>query len=189
MADYYSNMSGTGGFPYAERATLVESVKIPICEKFTLKYFDPEFKDDVHSTESGEDSYKDRYYELDFEKAFPMPWDLLPSGIKGKFSVTVLMPSTTEVSDAVDKDTKKPIQTGFKGSKVVTSSYQTSNYITLTIPRYLLYQFLGTNKITVDNQTKTAYATIPKGTEFILVSIGGKNDSTKMRLIGIYTID
>ena len=67
-----------------------------------------------------------------------MPWDILPSGIQGKFRISILMPSTTDVSEAVDKDTKKPTQTGFKGSKVISASYQTSNYVSLTIPRYIL---------------------------------------------------
>ena len=145
MANYYDGMTSSSGMPYIERATLLETIKIPVAmEQLTLGYFDPEFKDETYNTESGEDSYVDRYYEFDTVKAFVMPWDSLPTGIQGKFSIPILLPSTTDAAelDAVDKDARKATQTGFKGSKLVTSSYQTSNYVTLTIPRYMLYQFI-----------------------------------------------
>lgn len=188
MSNYYDNIATS--FPYPERATLIEDVRIPInMDKLTLNYFNPNLVEETKPTGSGEDSYTNSYYEFDFDKVFSFPWDLITSNVQGKFSVPVLMPATTEITDAVDKDTRSPKQTGFKGSKVITSSYQSSNYFTLTIPKYMLYQFIGSTKMTIDNKTKTAYCTIPKGTEWILVSIGAKQDSTKMRIIGLYTLD
>ena len=188
MSNYYDN--AVSSFPYPERAVLLEAVKIPInMDKLNLSFFKPEFKEDVHGTESGEDSYKDRYYDFDFELSFSFPWDMLPSGIKGKFSIPILVPSIVDIGDAVDKDSSKPRQTGFKGSKPVASSYQKSNYVELTIPRYMLYQFIGSNKVTVDSKTKSAYCTIPKGTEMIVVSPGSRQDISKFRIIGLYSVD
>lgn len=188
MSNYYDNPAS---FPYPERATLIEAVKIPInVENLTLSYFDPELKEETVPTESGEDSCKIKYYEFAFDKVFNLPWNLLPSSVEGKFRISILMPTIeTTDEDAIDKNTRTPKQTGFKGQKIISSSYQSSNYVNLKIPRYMLYQFIGSTKVTVDGKTKTAYATIPKGTEFILVSIGSKSDSTKMRLIGLYTVD
>lgn len=187
MANYYDNISSS--FPYPERATLIEAVKIPVnMDKLTLNYFNPKLKEETKPTGSGEDSYTNSYYEFDFDKVFSFPWDMITGNVQGKFSVSILMPTTTEVTDAVDKDTRSPKQTGFKGAKVVTSSYQSSNYLTLTIPKYILYQFIGSTKLTIDNKTKSAYCTIPKGTEFIAVVPGAKQDSTKMRIIGLYSV-
>lgn len=188
MSNYYDDAATS--FPYPERAVLLEAVKIPInTEKLTLNVFDPKLIEETKPTGSGEDSYSTKYYEFDFSKVFSFPWDMLPSGITGKFSIPILVPSTVDIGDAVDKDNSKPRQTGFKGAKPVASSYQKSNYVELTIPRYMLYQFIGSNKVTIDSKTKSAYCTIPKGTEFICVSTGAKQDISRVRIIGLYTVD
>lgn len=61
----------------------------------------------------------------------------------------------------------------YSNNSLSTSDYQQSNYITLTIPKYMLYQF--------DN-------IIPKDTEFIITCIG-KFKIEHFRIIGIYTLE
>ena len=190
MSNYYDNISDHHSFVYVEQATLVESIKIPInLDKLTLNYFNPKLKEESKPTGSGEDSYIDSYYEFDFEKVFSFPWDSLKN-VQGKFKIPVLMPTTTSESEPLDKDARAPRKSGFKGTAtMVTSSYQTSNYVSLTIPKYMLYQFIGSTKMTIDNKTKTAYCTIPAGTIFLISSYGGHQDLSKMRIIGLYTLD
>lgn len=66
-----------------------------------------------------------------------------------------------------------PSTNKYSNNGIATSDYQQSNYITLIIPRYMLFQF---NKI------------IPKGTEFIITCIG-EFKVNHFRIIGIYTLD
>ena len=66
-----------------------------------------------------------------------------------------------------------PSTNKYSNNGIATSDYQQSNYITLTIPRYMLFQF---NKI------------IPKDTEFIITCIG-EFKVNHFRIIGIYTLD
>ena len=61
----------------------------------------------------------------------------------------------------------------YSNNSLSTSDYQQSNYITLIIPKYMLYQF--------DN-------IIPKDTEFIITCIG-EFKIEHFRIIGIYTLE
>ena len=79
----------------------------------------------------------------------------------------------------IDKDNIKsqtkaaPSLSKFNNNNLKPSKYDESNYITLTIPRYILFQFK--NKI-------------PKETEFIITNIG-KFEIDHFRIIGVYTLD
>lgn len=172
MANFYDDPSS---FPYIEMATLVEDIKIPIPEKLSLEYFEPKFKETHKSTDSGEDGYIDCYYEYNMSKEYEFIHSKLQN-LTGKFYVPILTPSV-DYGDANDKDNISPNKAGFK-SNIRSKAYTTSNFIELTIPKYLLYQFIGNSK---DGQNYL----IPKGTVFLIASIGGLSKLEKIKIIGI----
>lgn len=90
--------------------------------------------------------------------------------IEAKFFINIMTPllSKTELNNKVKSS---PSNKGNKGEDLRISSYQSSNYIILTIPKYIVLNFTDI---------------IPKGTEFLVASIGGDIDINKMRIIGIY---
>lgn len=90
--------------------------------------------------------------------------------MKGKFSVKMLTP-TMDNSSAKDNLSIAPSNLGNRGQSMSTNNYTTSNYVTLTIPKHILLGF--TEKV-------------PKGTEFIVASIGGSTDIEKFQVIGLY---
>lgn len=187
MSNYYSDYIA---FPYIERAVLMEAVKVPINNsKLTLKYFDPELEEKEGHTEGG-DQYSYKYYNFDFTKEYILTMNMLKD-ITAKFYIPIIMPSISN-TEAKDNTNTSPKSTGFKGTSTKSASgYTSSTYINLTIPKYLLYQFLGSS--TSNNSKKTtittnSYITIPKGTEFLIACPGGEFKSDRMRIIGIYTL-
>ena len=90
----------------------------------------------------------------------------------GKFFLPIMTPM-------VDKNfTREVVKTSpntrtHKGSSLKTSSYTSSNYISLYIPKYILLNFIDK---------------VPKGTEFIVASIGGSVEIEDMRIVGIYSL-
>lgn len=92
--------------------------------------------------------------------------------IKAKFYLTILTP-LVDKNDVAQKSNGSPLIRGQAKSKLYTSGYTSSNYVELTIPKYILLQFK--NKV-------------PKGTEFLICIPGGGMDIDDIRIIGIYSI-
>jgi hypothetical protein len=91
---------------------------------------------------------------------------------KAKFYLLIYTPLIDK--DNIKTQTKSaPSLSKFNNNNLKPSKYDESNYITLTIPRYILFQFK--NKI-------------PKNTEFIITNIG-KFEIDHFRIIGVYTLD
>lgn len=92
--------------------------------------------------------------------------------IKGKFFMPLMTP-LMEQEETNNQEKSSPSNKGqISSSKLQTDSYSSSNYFELSIPVYLLLGFENT---------------IPKGTEFIITSIGGSISIEDMRIIGLYT--
>lgn len=91
---------------------------------------------------------------------------------KAKFHLYVFTPLLDQ--ETIKSTTKSaPSLSKFNNNNLKPSKYDEVNYITLTIPRYILFQFK--NKV-------------PKGTEFIVTNIGYFRID-HFRIIGVYTLD
>ena len=102
-------------------------------------------------------------HDNEYKSAFNMYKDTL-----GKFYLPIMTP-------LIDKNGAKSTKTNSRGGNNlnVSSSAKSTNYVELYIPKYILLNFRGT---------------IPKGTEFIVASIGGSIEIENMRIIGIFTM-
>lgn len=128
-----------------ERVQLAEAIELP-----TIKALTYETLKSGGKWESAFDKYEDT---------------------TGKFFMNIMTP-LKDGGDTSDVTKGSPSTRNVKGkTKLNTSSYSSSNYIELTIPKYILLNFTGT---------------IPKGTEFLVGSINGSSDVDDMRIIGIY---
>ena len=92
--------------------------------------------------------------------------------ISAKFYIKILTP-IVDKSKVSSVSKPAPNISKFNNNNLKPSEYQQVNYITLTIPKYMLFQF--------DNK-------INKGTEFIFTCIG-EFKIEHFRLIGLYTLD
>ena len=181
MTPFYQDISTS--FPFIERAILMEDVKLPVLnkkKKLTRKFFysiqrlisyDPRY-------------YDDNYYESEMNKEFKFAYNEFKN-IDAKFYVPVLMAGLKSADNMKEVSTKNraPRTTGFIGN-INSQPYTSSNCITLTIPKYLLFQFLD-QKNEIEG-SKDPF--IPKGTEFLITSVGGMMDLDLIRIIGIYTL-
>ena len=92
--------------------------------------------------------------------------------IKAKFYINIFTP-LVDKSKTTFESKPAPSTKIYNNNNLTPSNYNQSNYIILTIPRYILFQFK--NKI-------------PIGTEFIITCIG-EFKVNHFRIIGIYTLD
>lgn len=90
----------------------------------------------------------------------------------GKFYLPIMTP-LVDKAETNDKLTVAPSTRQHRGSNLRTQSYNTTNFISLVIPKYILLNFKDK---------------VPKGTEFIIASIGSSLDIDDMRIIGIYSL-
>ena len=90
----------------------------------------------------------------------------------GKFFLPIMTPMLDKNSIR-EAQKISPSTRGHKGNPLTTESCRSTNYISLYIPKYILLNFI--NKV-------------PKGTEFIIASVGGSIEIEDMRIIGIYTL-
>ncbi len=103
---------------------------------------------------------------------------ILPSSIndykniKAKFYLNIYTP-LLDKSRIKSESKSAPSISKFNNNNLKPSNYDEVNYIILTIPRYILFQFK--NKI-------------PKGTEFIITNIG-EFKIDHFRIIGVYTLE
>lgn len=103
---------------------------------------------------------------------------ILPSSIddykniKAKFYLNIYTP-LLDKSRIKSESKSAPSISKFNNNNLKPSNYNEVNYIILTIPRYILFQFK--NKIS-------------KGTEFIITNIG-EFKIEHFRIIGVYTLE
>lgn len=146
MSNYYENFD----FSAVERAVLAEDIVLPevTSAALTLSFFDNNPR---------------RQYKL-AEQEY--------TNMKGKFYLPILTP-LVDKTDTSNRTGKSPSIKGSGRESLSTSNYSTSNYLTLTIPKYIVLQFRSK---------------IPKGTEFLIAIQGGEIKLDRIRIVGLYTI-
>jgi hypothetical protein len=92
--------------------------------------------------------------------------------ITAKFYFNIYTP-LVDKSKITSEGRPAPLVSRFNNNNLNPDKYETSNYIKLTIPRYILFQFK--NKV-------------PAGTEFIITCIGIFRIE-HFRIIGLYSLD
>lgn len=102
---------------------------------------------------------------------YPRPIELYHD-MKGKFKITILNPLDENIDSPVDniKGSNTVRNIINKDCNIAVSSFEETNYVTLNIPKYILLNFI--NKV-------------PKGTKFIVGSLGGSTDVEDIRIIGV----
>ena len=89
-----------------------------------------------------------------------------------KFYLNIYTPMLDK-SKIKSEEKPAPLLSKFNNNSINPSKYEQSNYIELTIPRYILLQFKDK---------------VPAGTEFIITCIG-EFKINHFRIIGLYTIE
>jgi hypothetical protein len=92
--------------------------------------------------------------------------------ITTKFYINIFTPLLNK-SKIQNESKSAPSVKKYNNNNLTPSDYSQSNYIELTIPRYILFQFKKK---------------IPKNTEFIITCIG-EFKIEHFRIIGIYSLD
>ena len=92
--------------------------------------------------------------------------------ISAKFYLNIYTPMLDK-SKIKSEEKPAPLLSKFNNNSINPSKYEQSNYIELTIPRYILLQFKDK---------------VPAGTEFIITCIG-EFKINHFRIIGLYTIE
>jgi hypothetical protein len=110
-------------------------------------------------------------------------WDQSQTKPKAKVNIPILMP--LEKSDRPNIETKSINLEGGNSIKGSKSTYTTSNYITLNIPTHLFPEPVKSTYIENGLVKERSITTIPKGTEIIIVFIGGYIKIDKIRVISI----
>ena len=168
-------------FPYIERAILTDDIPLPILnDKKKLK------RGFFYSTRKLFESllglYVDEYPIGMADKEYKLAYNEIKN-IDAKFILPVLMTNISNNGQEVNTANRAPKTTGFVGN-IRSLSYDSSNTIKLTIPKYIVMQFLDQkNEIKGKQDPK-----IPKGTEFLVACVGGTMDLDQMRIIGLYTL-
>lgn len=144
MSNFFENQE----LPYLEIVTLAEDIILPeiSTEPLTLEYLQKN------------NEYKFAYNEY--------------SDIDGKFFFDIYTPMVDK-EKVYSKSLPAPSTKGFNGN-LHPSSYIDTNYIVLTIPKYIVLNFKDK---------------IPKGTKFLLASVGASTDFEYLRIVGIYSIN
>ena len=182
MGNYYN---GSIGFPYLEKAILLEDVPLPVYNKkskLKRKFFYAIQRLLYHEPDSP-DVYDDNFYDYEMDKEFKLAYNEMKN-IEANFCIPILTP-TLGKSDNQNERKTAPSKTGFKGDHIESKSYTYSNSVKLTIPKYILFQFLD-NKTEIE---KVKDPFIPKGTEFIICAIGGIGRMENIRIIGLFTLE
>ena len=132
---------------YIEEATLLEDVLLPELPPFPT----------VGQIHDGNE-----YYPRTIE---------LYEDTMAKFSIPIINPLGDNNGSPTDnsKGSQNTRNISNKNNLQV-SSYKTSNYISLKIPRYILLNFISK---------------IPKGTKFLVAFVGGSTDVGDIKIIGV----
>ena len=99
---------------------------------------------------------------------------------KAKVRIPILMPLEKSI-DAPNTQIKSINNDGGKSISGISTTYTTSNYITLDIPTYLFPEPISV----MENGRQVRYSIIPKGTELITVFIGKYIRLNMIRVISI----
>lgn len=138
-------MSNYEAMSSIEKVELAETIELPKIAKLSYSLLES-----GGTWESAFDKYKDT---------------------KAKFFINIMTPLADSSGDATDTSNTSPSTRNQKGkTKLNTSSYGSSNYIELTIPKYILLNFTDS---------------VPKGTKFLVGSINGSYDTDDMHIIGV----
>ena len=136
----------------------------------------------------------------------------VPEYIEAPFFIPILAGLYKQELPA-NRKVSSPNTRGFKGHSLNTKAIESTNYIRLKIPKYILYQYINysTNgfsmywsdfeveltangyrfkTVTSSNSSSTSsnFSGIKKGTEFLIASVGGQLLVENIRIIGLYTI-
>ncbi len=192
---YYDNISTT--FPYIERAVLMEDVKLPVLNnkkklkrgffysirRLVFKYELVGSGDNINLVERDlDDVYYDNYTSSEADKEYKLAYNEIKN-IDAKFFIPVLMPTINNTGSEIKVNNRAPRTTGFV-NPINSLSYESSNCVVLTIPKYIIFQFLD-----LKNETKGIKdPIIPKGTEFLVASVGADICLDQFRIIGLYTL-
>ena len=99
--------------------------------------------------------------------------------LEGAFFIPVFTPTMDNYDTSVDNRMRSPGNKSQTGTKLTTTNYIESNNINLIIPAYIVREFH-------DPFMMVNY--IPKGTEFIITGINGKNRVDEIRITGLFKI-
>ena len=181
MTQFYNDISTS--FPFIERAVLMEDIKLPVLNKkknLTRKFFYSIQR--IFSYEPT--TYVDNFVESERNNEFKLAYNEIKN-VSAKFYVPVLMAGikSSDKMKEINIKNRAPKTTGFIGN-LDSQPYSSSNCITLTIPKYMIFQFLD-QKNEIEG-VKDPF--IPKGTEFLIASVGGSMDLDQIRIIGLYTL-
>lgn len=143
---FYNSAEGVGVAPKIELAILIEDILLPELPPFPTMQ-------EIHSGEV--------YYPRTIE---------LYEDMIGKFSVPILFPLGNNTGDPEEQDMFSEPRNIISDSNLMTNPYQKSNYIELTIPKYIVMNFIDI---------------IPKNTKFIICFIGESLDIEDIKIIGV----
>ena len=103
---------------------------------------------------------------------------LKPEDIEVECVVPILTP-TMDTSEGFAETTEmsSPSTWNISGGELETKEYESSNCLVLVVPRYIVYQFYDPFK---------KHNVIPKGTKFIISSLGGKLEVANIRITGFF---
>ena len=168
-------------FPYIERAVLMEDVKLPVYnKKKKLKrqfFYSVQRLIDIYSNR-----YNDEYYRSEMDNEYKLAYNELKN-IDAKFYIPVLMTTFQNTGLEINTANRAPKTTGFK-SDIRSLPYNSSNCIILTIPKYIILQFIDLKNEIEGSKDPI----IPKGTEFLIACVGGQMNLEQLRIIGLYTL-
>ena len=191
-----------GNMPYIERARLMLDIDLagyitPLMPTVPWSNFELELND--HGT-----------YNIINKNGIDVTptMTIVPDYIEAPFFIPILAGLYKEELPA-NRKVSSPNKRGFKGDKLLTSAIESTNYIKLKIPRYIITHFLNGSPASVYwsdfeleanlngggfvLKQKSSASTkisniIKKGTEFLIASVGGQLLAENIRIIGLYTI-
>ena len=198
----------SGNMPYIERARLMLDVDlsgyvIPIIPGMDWSDFELELND------------RGTYSIKNVKNNNIKPNDIItvPEYIEAPFFIPILAGLYKEELPA-NRKVSSPNKKGFKGDAISTKAIESTNYIRLKIPKYILYQymnyssggfsmywsdfevevtangyrFIKSTKTTSNTSSSTVGNILRKGTEFLIAAVGGQLVAENIRIIGLYTI-
>jgi hypothetical protein len=89
--------------------------------------------------------------------------------MKGKFLIPIEIPNLNKTKVVSTNQAAPNVRLG--GNRLNSTAYKTGNTLILEIPKYLVMMF--------DNK-------IPKGTKFLIASLGEETDADNIRIISLY---
>jgi len=195
----------SGNMPYIERARLMLDVDLsgyvnPIIPGLDWSDFELELND--RGTYSIKNVKNNNYKPAEIVS--------VPDYIEAPFFIPILAGLYKEELPA-NRKVSSPNKKGFKGDTIITKAVESTNYIRLKIPRYILLQYINYSsggfsmywsdfeveirngtyhfiRSTSNNSSSSSSNILKKGTEFLIAAVGGQLVAESIRIIGLYTI-